>query len=175
VLRPGKDTEQDELFEAKLMLRPLPLKLPNLAGPPQVGQAAPLISESLQPAGSRELPELAGRSYLLFYWATWCGPCKQAVPEVLAFAEARGIPVVAISDEDAETVGAFLKARAEPFFTDVAVDALRKSFIAHGVSGTPTIVLVDGEQTIRHRQVGYSAKDGLTIEGWSWPGRTERP
>jgi hypothetical protein len=90
----------------------------------------------------------------------------------MAFAEAREIPVLAISDESAETVSEFLKGRAEPFFADVAVDPLRKSFLAHGVSGTPTIVLVDSQGVIRHRQVGYSAKEGLTADGWKWSGRS---
>jgi len=70
-------------------------------------------------------------------------PCKSAVPEVLAMARTRGLPVLAISDEDEETVGAFLAGRTEAFFPSVAVDALRKSFIAYGVSGT-------------------------SLEGWSW-------
>ena len=59
-----------------------------------------------------------------------------------------------------------------PAFSDVAVDPLRKSFLAHGVSGTPTIVLVDSQGVIRHRQVGYSAKEGLTADGWNWPERS---
>jgi hypothetical protein len=25
---------------------------------------------------------------------------------------------------------------------------------------------------IRHRQVGYSAKEGLTADGWKWSGRS---
>jgi hypothetical protein len=29
---------------------------------------------------------------------------------------------------------------------------------------------VDADGVIRHRQVGYSEK-GLTLDGWSWPGR----
>jgi thiol-disulfide isomerase/thioredoxin len=118
--------------------------------------------------GATDLPELDGRTHLLFFWATWCAPCKQAVPEVMALAEARGLPVLAISDEDRDTVASFLKGTAERAFPPVAVDPLRKSFISYGVSGTPTILLVDGEGVIRHRQVGYSSDKGLTLAGWSW-------
>ena len=62
----------------------------------------------------------------------------------------------------------YLDTRQEAFFERVAVDPLRRSFIAYGVSGTPTIVLVDDKGAVRHRQVGYKAGDGLTVEGWSW-------
>jgi hypothetical protein len=89
----------------------------------------------------------------------------------MAFAESRGLSVLAISDEDADTVTRFLDRRAEAFFPRVAVDPLRKSFASYGISGTPTILLVDREGFIRHRQVGYSADKGVTVEGWHWVDR----
>jgi len=170
VIRPGMRIEEDQEMEITLSLRRFPLEIPELPGPPQVGEVAPAVPVGLQPVGSGTLPELSGRSHLLFFWATWCGPCKRAVPEVMAFAAANGILVLAISDEDAGTVGGFLKQRQEAFFDQVAVDPLRRSFITYGVSGTPTIILVDGEGVVRHRQVGYNTAKGLTLDGWSWSG-----
>jgi cytochrome c biogenesis protein CcmG/thiol:disulfide interchange protein DsbE len=165
VIRPGTDAEHDREFEATLVLRSDPVDLPNLPGPPAPGERAPVLPAALEPVGARELPDLSGRSHLLFFWATWCGPCKQALPEVMALAEARGLPVLAISDEDKDTVTKFLKG-TDGQFPAAAIDPLRKSFIAYGVSGTPTILLVDAEGVIRHRQVGYSSDKGLTVEGW---------
>ena len=93
----------------------------------------------------------------------------------MAFAAARGIPVLAISDEAAGTVSGYLDTRQEAFFERVASDPLRRSFIDYGVSGTPTIVLVDDKGVVRHRQVGYKAGDGLTVEGWRWAPGTSSP
>jgi thiol-disulfide isomerase/thioredoxin len=171
VLRPGDAPESDESVLVDLILKAYPLELPKLPGPPLVGDAAPVLPTSLEPVGSSELPELTGRSHLIFFWATWCGPCKKAVPEVMAFAEARGLPALAISDEDFGAVETFLKGRQEPFFERVAIDTLRKSFVTYGVSGTPTILLVDESGVILHRQVGYNPQKGLLVEGWNWPKR----
>jgi cytochrome c biogenesis protein CcmG, thiol:disulfide interchange protein DsbE len=170
VIRPGETADADREFEAQLVLGPTPLDLPRLPTPPLVGERAPYLPTVVKPLGSSELPGLTGSAHLLFFWATWCAPCKKAVPEVMALARSRGMEVLAISDEDEETVSRFLAERAEPFIPLVAVDPLRKSFVAYGVSGTPTLLLVDADGVIRHRQVGYGEK-GLTVEGWSWPGR----
>ena len=93
----------------------------------------------------------------------------------MAFAAARGIPVLAISDEAAGTVRVYLDTSLEPFFARLAVDRVRRSFIAYGVSGTPTIVLVDDNGVVRLRQVGYKAGDGLTVEGWRWAPGSSSP
>ncbi|MDH3728639.1 MAG: TlpA family protein disulfide reductase, partial [Myxococcales bacterium] len=103
---------------------------------------------------------------LLFFWATWCVPCKQAVPEVMAFAAARGIPVLAITDEDSAKVAGFLDKHQEEFFSLVATDRRRASFVAYGVSGTPTMVLVGKDDVVRQRQVGYNLAEGLSFKGW---------
>ena len=174
VLRPGETPEADRRFEARVVLQVAPVALPKLPDPPRAGDAAPALPPTLRPVRAAALPALAGKGYLLFFWATGCGPCKQAVPELLALSEARGLPVVAISDEDEETVASFLAAHPHPFPPHVAVDPLRRSFVAYGVSGTPTLLLVGEDGLIRHRQVGYTAGKGFTVEGWT-PPRPEDP
>lgn len=169
-LRPGAQVEGDRTFEATLFLRRYPMEWPELPGPPKVGDHAPLLPGGLQAVGSDQLADLEGRPHMLFFWATWCQPCKRAVPEVMAYGAAMGVPVIAISDEDVETVSSFVESRSSSFFDLVATDPLRRAFISYGVSGTPTIVLVDEEGRVRHRQVGYEPKGGLEIEGWDWSG-----
>lgn len=168
VLRPRERAEDDVELVATLKLGPYPLVWPELPGPPLVGDAAPALPSGLEPVGSAELPELDARSRIVFFWATWCKPCRAAVPELLAFAESEGLPVLAITDEELEPVTGYLAARKEAFFEHVLLDPLRKTFRTHGVSGTPTILLVDDHGVIRHRQVGYRPATGLTVDGWEW-------
>ncbi|MGB3052074.1 MAG: redoxin family protein [Polyangiales bacterium] len=165
VIRPGPEPEEDLEFVASLVLRPLPLEWPKLPGPPQLGELAPPLPTSLEQVSGGSLPDLQGRPHLLFFWATWCVSCKQAVPEVMDFAAAQGIPVLAITDEDSAKVAGFLDKYPEEFFSLVAADRLRTSFLAYGVSGTPTMVLVGKDDVVRERQVGYNLAKGLSFKG----------
>ena len=118
-----------------------------------------------------KLPDMAERVALRSL-KTLCEELAEAHPpgvrmllcsDGLVFAD-----VVSVSDEDEETLKGFLGLRKEPFLELVTHDQMRQSFVAHGVSGTPTFVLVDKDGVVRFRQVGYSEGKGLTIDGWSW-------
>ena len=110
----------------------------------------------------------SGGPYLLFFWATWCAPCKASLPEVMAFERDSGVPVVAITDEPPAKLDAFFTKFSAPFPAIVAVDELRKSFLAYGVSGTPTFVLADAAGKVQSVTVGYRTEVGLALPGWSW-------
>jgi thiol-disulfide isomerase/thioredoxin len=157
-------------FQVTLKPGPFPLEMPALPGPPKVGSVAPPLKIELV-RGGKELPP--HRSRLLFFWATWCMPCKASLPEVLAFARARDVDVVAITDEPAETVTKFLGNFGKPFPSIVATDRLRTTFQSYGVSGTPTFVLIDESDNVRHVQTGYNPSIGLTVEGWKFEQKKE--
>jgi thiol-disulfide isomerase/thioredoxin len=103
---------------------------------------------------------------LLFFWATWCVPCKQAVPELMAYAAKTRTPVVAITAEPAATLNAFFARWSEPFPDIVVSDTLGRAQLEFAVRGTPTFVLISGGQ-VKSYAVGYSPSEGLRLEGWS--------
>jgi thiol-disulfide isomerase/thioredoxin len=164
----------DRRLEVTLVPRAYPVKWPELPGPPRVASPAPAFKPLQLAAYRGRLPDdlRNGTSHLLFFWATWCGPCKASVPEVLAFENERDTPVIAITDEPGETLDAFFRSFGKPFPERVATDEMRRAFLAYGVSGTPTFALVDGKGVIRSVSVGYSPNKGLGVEGWKWSGAT---
>jgi thiol-disulfide isomerase/thioredoxin len=149
---------------------PFPMKWPELPGPVQIGAAAP--ETNLKAYRGPVQANLRKRSpHLLFFWATWCGPCKLAIPELLAFEKERKTPVIGITDEKSAVLDKFLTRFTSPLPNSLAMDEKRKSFVSYGVSGTPTFVLVDEKGNVTWRQVGYTPSQGLSIPGWTWSGR----
>lgn len=56
-----------------------------------IGTSAPALPEQTWVGGQR--PELAGKPYLIHFWATWCGPCKNDLPLLKRFSDAGGIVI----------------------------------------------------------------------------------
>jgi thiol-disulfide isomerase/thioredoxin len=157
-----------EELRVSLRPEPYPLKWPSLPGPPEVGSMAPPLQE-LQPYRGSIPAELArGGPYLLFFWATWCAPCKAALPEVVAFESERQTQVIAITDALPDDLDAFFKKHDGPFPEAVAVDEFRRLFLAYGVSGTPSFVLVNAAGKVMSTSTGYRPDKGLGIANWSW-------
>jgi thiol-disulfide isomerase/thioredoxin len=144
-----------------------PLELPSFGPPKPTTQAPPVIGMSYR---GPDKPTAHG-PYLLFFWATWCGPCKESLPEVLAFSRQKKIPIVAVTDEGRGDLDAFFARFHAPFPDTVLSDEDRVSFTSYAVSGTPTFVLVDGANRVQSYTVGYQRGRGLDLPGWRWDGR----
>lgn len=146
--------------DVTVRLQPFPTDFPSLPAPPSTGDVAPALS--LSPYRGAPPRSLAtGRKTLLFFWATWCGFCKAALPELEDLARRHGLDVVAISDESTRLHDGFFASHAGYFPPTVALDPVRATFLAYGVNGMPTFVLVGPDGRIDGHHVGYDRKKGL--------------
>ncbi|HJQ84900.1 MAG TPA: thioredoxin fold domain-containing protein [Candidatus Binatia bacterium] len=157
----------EEQLQVTLVPKPFPIKLPDLPGPPAVGTTAPPLALSSY-RGSLPGRLDDGRSHLLFFWATWCAPCKASVPELLAFERERDTQVIAVTDEATELLDGFFSHWKDPFPATVGVDELRRAYQAYAVSGTPTFVLVDGKGLVQSQSTGYTPEKSLGVPEWTW-------
>jgi thiol-disulfide isomerase/thioredoxin len=95
---------------------------------------------------------------MLDFWATWCGPCVQAMPDIERVAKKfadRGLVLYAVNvGEDAETITEFLKSRE--LDVPVAMDLDNTISQQYHASGIPQTVLIGKDGKVQVVHVGFS-------------------
>lgn len=110
------------------------------------------------------LSESGGRVRLVDFWATWCAPCREAIPDLKDLHRKygdKGLTILAISmDDDATKVlPAFVEKWEIPYTNLIGNDQVAESF--GGVFGLPTTFLVDRKGTIVETWFGGTPRDVL--------------
>jgi cytochrome c biogenesis protein CcmG/thiol:disulfide interchange protein DsbE len=97
--------------------------------------------------------DLTGQVSLLNVWATWCPPCREEMPYLVALAES-GVTIHGLAyKDDANAVRQWLAHYGNPFRT-LMDDADGSLGLDLGVYGAPETFLLDADGVIRYRHVG---------------------
>src|SRR6266705_1537323 len=101
-------------------------------------KAPPLVVEKWL---SKE-PDRKGEFVLIHFWATWCGPCRKAIPELNALHKKFGdkLVVIGVSDERENKVKTMSDPKIEYFS---AIDTQGRTKKAVGVTGIPHVLIID--------------------------------
>jgi cytochrome c biogenesis protein CcmG/thiol:disulfide interchange protein DsbE len=133
---------------------------------PLVGRPAPPFA--LKAVGTGEtidLETLRGKPVVINFWATWCGPCYEEHPTLVANArnlqpEVQFIGVV-FNDTD-DKIMRFLAERGSAYPT--LLDANGKTAIAYGVGGVPETFFLNPKGTIVAKFEGPLTTEALQAE-----------
>jgi len=131
---------------------------------PLIGKIAPSFTLPDMSGKQVSLSNFKGKVVLLDFWATWCGPCRQAIPHLEALHKKykdQGLIVIGINHErDHDKVKEFAK---EQISYVVLLDA-DEQFTQYGISGIPTAFYIDKEEKIRYCDVGFGPGKEKQIE-----------
>ena len=138
-------------------------KDPSEIRSPLIGKPAPEFA--LREVGTGRVVDLSqyrGKPIILNFWATWCGPCWEEHPVLVANARMLQPDVqflgVVFQDSEDKILG-FLQQRGSSYPT--VVDDKGKTAIAYGIGGVPETFFVDANGVIRAKYAGPMSSEIL--------------
>jgi thiol-disulfide isomerase/thioredoxin len=137
------------------------------------GQVIPTLQLPDLEGQSLALPAAhLGRPQLINFWASWCGPCIEEMPELDRFAasqDGNGVQVVGIALDDADAVRAFLQRIPVdyPILIDAAGPADSGVQLGNLKGVLPYTVLVDARGRLVKQKIGPFQHG--EIDAWTQP------
>lgn len=124
---------------------------PRVKDSPWIGKALPVITASDLNGQTQTITD--GGGYILNVWASWCGPCIEEIPSLLAL-KAQGVEVRGLLYKDRpDKARAFLATYGNPY-SAVVQDPKGALALSLGVSGAPESFIVGADGRVRAKVVG---------------------
>ncbi len=104
------------------------------------------------------LAEAKGKIVLLNFWATWCGPCRAEIPDLVdlqkRYADKFEIIALATDEDDPDEVRRFVLQSGINYRVAMSSDAVRRDY--GGIAALPTSFVIDPEGRIVQKHVGLN-------------------
>lgn len=109
---------------------------------------------------------LKGKVVILNFWATWCGPCREEIPEMIALqAQYKGqLQIIGLSEDEEPSalVAQFAKKAGINYPVVMASAALEKEY--GGIAALPTSFLVNPDGRVVAKDVGVYPADYYDLQ-----------
>lgn len=165
----GSDPQATPTVQATA--QPEATNTPEATEAPQESQAPiPALDFTLtdQFGNTHTLDQYKGKTILLNFWATWCGPCRSEMPDLQAVYEDYGknekdLVVLGVAapnlgqESSAEDITAFLEENGYTYPTLMNEDA--SLFYSYGISSFPTTFMIDKNGNVYGYIMGAQSRE----------------
>lgn len=138
---------------------------PAQTGDLEVGDTAPDFSAVDLQDRTVQLADYRDRVVVLDFWATWCGPCLIAMPDLQQVHEdfaPHGVEILAINQgEDRDRIARFIQRHAYTF--RVVRDEASAIGALFGIRGLPAQLVIGTDGRIEWIHLGYSTEAAQTL------------
>lgn len=104
------------------------------------------------------LDELKGKIVLLNFWATWCGPCRAEIPDLIdlqkKYKHQFAIVALATDEDDSDLVKKFSQKAGINYRVGMSTDELREAY--GGIPALPTSFVIDPQGRVVQKHVGLN-------------------
>lgn len=156
---------------AQVTSQPQESAQPEATDGPEESQAPiPALDFTLtdQFGNTHTLEEYKGKTILLNFWATWCGPCRSEMPDLQSIYEdygknekdlvVLGVAAPNLGQEGAEAdITAFLEENGYTYPTLMNTDA--SLFYSYGISSFPTTFMIDKDGNVYGYIIGAQSRE----------------